>query len=212
MTDINNAPLLPEPPMRQFDNRGPKGMSRWTRSLLVVGVLGGGLALGLGSLALAEGAFDRADWRRGMRLAMIQHVVAHALNSVGASAAQEEKVHDIIATNFAQIAPDPKEHEAFRKQALDLLSAPTIDRAALEKLRADAVANFDAKSKKFVNGVLDIADQLTPAQRVELAGRIEQMAQRRMMMGGEHGGRFMEGGPRSYEDGQGGPDSGPNKE
>ncbi len=34
---------------------------------------------------------------------------------------QEDKAHDIIAANFADIAPSPKEREALRKQALDLL-------------------------------------------------------------------------------------------
>jgi Spy/CpxP family protein refolding chaperone len=56
-----------------------------------------------------------------------------------------------------------------------LLAAPTIDRAAVEKLRAEAAAKFDAKSKALVGGVLEIADQLTPEQRVRLADELAQM-------------------------------------
>ena len=90
---------------------------------------------------------DHMGWRQGARLTFVQRAVARALDSVGASAAQEAKVHDIVAAKFAEIAPKPDDHEAMRKQALDLLAAPTIDRAAVERLRVDAVATFDAKSK-----------------------------------------------------------------
>ena len=214
MTDIDHRPLLPEPPLQQPTGHedGKGGFSAWTRSLLMVGLLAAGMALGLGSLAIAAGALDHFNWKQGSRPALVQRIVSHALDSVGATAAQESKAHDIIAANFADIAPSPEEHEALRKQALDLLSAPTIDRAAVEKLRADAVASFDAKSKKLVGGVLDIADQLTPAQRAELAARIGQMAQRWPM--GAHGGRPMEDGPYPGDAGgrDGGPDGGPNKD
>jgi Spy/CpxP family protein refolding chaperone len=132
---------------------------------------------------------------------MVQRAVSHALDSVGASADQEAKVHDIIAAKFADIAPDPKEHAAMRKQALDLLAAPTIDRAAVEKLRADLVARFDTKSKAFVAGLLDVADQLTPPQRAELSAEIEAMAARGPMGGWRHGPPM-----------DGGPDSGPDKD
>jgi len=213
MTDIDNVPLLPEPPLREpSGENGREGFSARTRSFLMVGGLTLGLALGVGSLALAAGTLDTFSVKQGLRLALVQRVVSHALDSVGANAAQEAKVHDIIAANFADVAPNPREHEAMRKQALDLLSAATIDRAAVEKLRADAVANFDAKSKKLVGGVLDIADQLTPTQRVELAARIEQMAQR-FPMGGPRGGRFMEDGPSPGGDAPDrGPDSGTDKD
>ena len=137
----------------------------------------------------------------------MQHVVAHALDTVGASAEQEAKVHDIIAIKFAEVAPDPRQHEAMRKQALDLIAAPTIDRAAVEKLRADAVASFDAKSKAVVAGVLDIADLLTPPQRAQLAVEIEAMAQHGPMgWGGMRRAPFMDDRPGN------GPDSGPDKD
>ena len=100
-----------------------------------------------------------------------------------------------------------------RKQALELLSAPTVDRAAVEKMRLEAVAKFDAKSKTIAAGLLDIADQLTPEQRTKLAANIEAMAQRGPMggpMGGpwghwEHGWRGH--GPMMGP--EGGPDEGP---
>jgi Spy/CpxP family protein refolding chaperone len=148
---------------------------------------------------------DHAEWRQGLHLAFVQHMVAHALDSVGASAAQEAKVHDIVAAKFAEIAPNPDEHAAMRKQALELLAAPTIDRAAVEKLRLQAVATFDAKSKAVVGSVLDIADQLTPEQRVKLAAELEAMPHDGPMMmgpwGGHHHGGPMFGGPDNGDGG-----------
>ena len=118
-----------------------------------------------------------------MRLAFVQRAVTHALDSVGASSAQEAKIHDIVAARFAELGPDPDERAAMRKQALDLLAAPTVDRAAVEKMRLDAVARFDAKSKTVAAGLLDIADQLKPEQRAKLAAHLEEMAQRGPMGG-----------------------------
>ncbi len=88
--------------------------------------MAGVLALGVGGFALAEG-MGHGGWDRGVRMAFLQHGVARALDSVGATSDQEAKVHDIIAAKLTEIAPDPKEHEAMRKQALELLGAPTID-------------------------------------------------------------------------------------
>jgi periplasmic protein CpxP/Spy len=205
MTDANNspqpaqsAPQAPQPP------RGARGRSAWLRPLAVVGLLLGGVALGAAGYAATE-APDGSAWRQGMRLAFVQHAVAHALDSVGASAAQEAKIHDIVAAKFAELAPNPEERAAMRKQALALLAAPAIDRAAVEKMRTDFVAKFDAKSKMIVAAALDIADELTPAQRAQLAPEIEVMARRHAMAGrwghwGHWGGGRMMGGPDGAAD------------
>jgi Spy/CpxP family protein refolding chaperone len=163
---------------------------------------------GLAAVGYAATTADGPGWRDGMRLAFAQRAVSRALDSIGASAAQEAKIHDIVAARFAELGPNPDERAAVRKQALDLLAAPTIDRAAVEKMRLDAVARFDAKSKTVVAGLLDIADQLTPEQRTKLAAHIEAMAERGPMGGpwghwghGGHGGH----GPTT-DDSDGGPD------
>lgn len=213
MSSIDNVPLQPQPPLQAPgpQNRGKKLFS-WPGAIGVgVIALAFGIAIGAGGLAIGAG-MDQFGWRQGMHLAMIQQGASHMLDAIGANATQEAKVHDIIAAKFAEIAPDPKQHEAMRKQALDLLSAPTIDRDAVEKMRVQAVANFDAKSKQLVGAVLDIADQLTPAQRTQLAARLNEMAEHGPMMGGPMG---PWGGWRHHpmmEDGpDGGPDNAPGK-
>jgi len=211
MTEYDNASLPPEPPAETPEapaqTPGKSRMFTWPRAFLFGGVLAGGIALGaLGASGLAIAAgMDHFGWAGGSRLAFVQGVVTHALDSIGANAAQEARIHDIVSARFAEVAPDPKQHEAMRKQALELLAAPTIDRTAAEKLRTDAVANFDAKSKLVVSAVLEIADQLTPAQRGELVARINEMAQHGPMggWGWRHG--PMDDGPN------GAPDGGPDK-
>ena len=147
----------------------------WRQGAIAVGLLTGGFALGAVSFASADGmgGWHGGHHHHGPRVGMIQHVVHRALDSVGATTAQEDKVHDIIAATYTGLDQDKGEHEAMRKQAIALLSAPTIDRAAAEKLRADAVARFDAKSKTIVSAMLDAAGQLTPDQRTKLAAEVQ---------------------------------------
>ncbi len=169
---------------------------------MAVALLGGGFVLGAASFATAQGAMGHGMWHggHGPRLGMVQYFVHGALENVGASSDQETKVHDIIAAAYQKIDPAEGTHDAMRKQVLDLMRAPTIDRAAAEKLRADEIARMDAKSKVIVGAMLDAASQLSPEQRVKLA----EHAQERMAEH-EHGGwrRFgPENGPEH------GPDAG----
>jgi Spy/CpxP family protein refolding chaperone len=55
------------------------------------------------------------------------------------------------------------------KRAHELLLQPTMDRAALEALRAEQIASADEASKKLVQFLADAADVLTPEQRAKLA-------------------------------------------
>jgi Spy/CpxP family protein refolding chaperone len=134
--------------------------------------------IGAGGLAMAAMP-GHPGWRHGPRLGMVQHFVREALDSVGATSAQEDKVHDIVAAVFSDMEQDRTEREAMRKQALDLLRAPTINRNAVEKLRSDQVARFEARTKKMTGALLDAADQLTPEQRGKLVDRFERMAEHR---------------------------------
>jgi Spy/CpxP family protein refolding chaperone len=210
MSSIDNVPLPPEPPLQAPTPQNRRSFFSWPGAIgVAVVALAFGIAIGAGGLAIGAG-MDQFGWRQGMHLAMIQQGASRMLDAIGANAAQEAKVHDIIAAKFAEIAPDPKQHEAMRKQALDLLGAPTIDRDAVEKMRVQAVANFDAKSKLVVGAILEIADQLTPSQRTQLATRLNEMAEHGPMMGGPWGAwhhhPMMDGGS------DGAPDNAPGKD
>jgi protein CpxP len=178
----------------------PVPARRWPRVLVLGTTMAAGIVIGAAGLAGAAMVGDHMGWRHhGPRLERIQNFVRMSLDSVAATSDQEAKVHDIIASAFTDLTPKPEDRMALRKQALDILKAPTVDKAALEKLRTDFVARADAKSKRFMDMVLQIADVLTPDQRAKLAERADFWAQRGPMMGGGH--RHHDG----HRDGQGGP-------
>ncbi len=71
------------------------------------------------------------------------------------------------------------------KEIHDLLLADTIDRAALETLRAERLADAEQISKNLVSALADVAEVLSPEQRKVLNERIEQF---RSMRRGRHRG------------------------
>jgi periplasmic protein CpxP/Spy len=66
-----------------------------------------------------------------------------------------------------------------RHQALALLSQPTIDRGALEALRANQLQMAEQASRRLTQALADAADVLTPEQRRQLAERAERWHGRR---------------------------------
>jgi periplasmic protein CpxP/Spy len=188
----------------------PVPVRRWPRILVLGGTMAAGIVLGAASLAGAAMVGDHMGWhQRGPRLDRIQSFVRMSLDSVAATSDQEAKVHDIIASTFTDLTPKPDDRMALRKQAIDILQAPTLDKTALEKLRTDYVARADARSKRFVDALTEIADVLTPDQRAKLAERAQAWGDRGPMGGGPP----RHGGPGGRRDGRpGGPpdENGPN--
>ena len=157
-------PILSQPPI---EAPKPATRRRFGRGLVIGSVLLAGVALGAGGLAAAA-AGKSFGFMHGPRLERIQSFVRMALDSAGASSDQEAKIHDIVAKSFDELAPKPGDRDEFRKQVLELLKAPTIDRAAIEKLRADQVATMDSVSKRIAQAIGDAAEVLTPDQRRKL--------------------------------------------
>lgn len=102
------------------------------------------------------------------------HGIDRALEAVDATAEQEKRIWAIVDETRAELRPLAREFRDARGQAAALLTAGTIDRAAVETLRAERIAAIDAASKKLTAAVLDAADVLTPEQRATLAKRFEE--------------------------------------
>lgn len=149
----------------------------WRQSAIAFVLIGGGFALGAASIAAAHGDIGgMGGWRHhhGPKVGMIQHMVRGALDNVGATTAQEDKVHDIIANAYGQIDTKADDKDAMKTQVLGLMKAPTLDRAAFDKLRADKLAEMDAKSKTIESALFDAASQLSPEQRAKLVQNIQE--------------------------------------
>jgi len=152
----------------------PQPRRRWGRRALVAGLLvvlggAGGFAIGTHKAA--------AMFWHGMHHMQMDpqaaadhavHRVDRVLSHVEANAEQKAKVEAIAKSavlDLAKLGVNPKEtHEKF----LTLLRADKIDPAALEALRAEQVAKWDAASKRIVQAVTEAAPVLTPEQRREL--------------------------------------------
>lgn len=111
--------------------------------------------------------------------------VNRMLERLDATPEQKQKVTAIVKSALADLEPMRASAAGIRQDAARLLKADTIDRAEIEKLRTQRIAQADAASKRFTQAFADAAEVLTPKQRAELVGRMEGFAFGRGMA---HGG------------------------
>jgi Spy/CpxP family protein refolding chaperone len=90
-----------------------------------------------------------------------------------ASTEQKTKINAIAQKAADDIFALRAKHLEARKQVIETLAAPTVDRAKLEALRADQMKLAETATKRVTDAVADIADVLTPAQRADLGQRVE---------------------------------------
>ena len=129
-------------------------------------------------------------WRDGMATdpAMmdqrVEHMIKRFARKVDASAEQKDKLAAIAKSAVHDLAPLREKARAARKQAIELLAGPNVDRPALERLRAEQIQLADEGSKRLTQALADTADVLTPEQRKKFAERL----QHRHRWGGWHRG------------------------
>lgn len=104
--------------------------------------------------------------------AMVHAHLAHMLAAADATPEQKAKIHGILKSAFEQIAPLHQRLASTHRELHRILTAPTLDRAALEQLRAERLADVDQASRVLVQALADAADVLTPEQRARLAARM----------------------------------------
>lgn len=189
------------------------GRGRWKRRVAQALVIGMGAAT-LAACGTPGWGGDRGgsgDWGRGgPGPGMRQHapggpggpgqfdargmsrMLDRMLSRLDATPEQRSKVQAIAAAAQADLAPLHQRIGEARRKATELLTQPSVDRAALEALRADQTAVVDQISRRMTQALADVADVLTPEQRA----KAREMLERRGRRGGP-GGR-----------GPGGPDAG----
>jgi Spy/CpxP family protein refolding chaperone len=101
------------------------------------------------------------------------------LDTVGATADQKTRVHDIYKTAQDEVRRLLDGQREQHQQMMQLLTAPKIDAVAAEALRQKLQAGHDTASKRMLQASLDAAAVLTPEQRQKLG---ERMKSRRDMM------------------------------
>ncbi len=103
----------------------------------------------------------------------IERRVNRVLGLVDASTEQRQKVRSILESAGNDMYPIRQQRMENRKQIGQALAAATIDRAKIEQLRQEQVKLHDTASKRMTDAITEAAEVLTPAQRAELAKRME---------------------------------------
>jgi len=117
--------------------------------------------------------------------AKIERVVKHAAIEIDATQAQQDKIVALAMAVAKDMKPVHGRMRATGKEIQELLLADTIDRSALERLRAERLADAEQISKDLVSALADVAEILSLEQRKVLNERIEQFRSRHR--GGHHG-------------------------
>ena len=126
-----------------------------------------------------------ADYSEAEIEAQIERMVKHAAIEIDATQEQQEKITALVTAVAKELQPVHDQMRATGREIHDMLLADTIDRSALETLRAARFADAERMSKELVSALADVAEILSLEQRKVLDERIKQF--RSMRRGGHRG-------------------------
>jgi Spy/CpxP family protein refolding chaperone len=115
----------------------------------------------------------------------------HLLEVAGATDAQKAQIKATWQNLRPQLRAVAEEHAKVRQSIRQALTAPSIDTAAIEKLRRDGVQLADKRSALITQGMVSSAQVLTPEQRQKIADEIQKHAAE----AGQHHGQGQGEGP-----------------
>jgi len=147
-----------------------------------IATLIGGIAAGIGIKAFAQGG-GFGGWRCGGFMAgpldparvdeHLERMLKHLYVEIDATDEQKQKLAPIVKQAAKDLLPLRERMRDARGKALGLLTQDSIDRAAIESLRAEQLQLAEQVSTRIARALADAAEVLTPAQRKELASRME---------------------------------------
>ena len=88
--------------------------------------------------------------------------VRHMAIELDATAEQQGKLRTIAKDAVKDLLPMRDKARAARERARELLTQPTVDRAAIEAFRVEQMALAEAASKRIAKSLGDAAEVLTP--------------------------------------------------
>jgi periplasmic protein CpxP/Spy len=147
---------------------------RWMAGLAAFGGLG---LLSLRANAQGAGWRDRPDPEERAR--RLDWRIGRLVQEVGGTQQQQERLAAIASAARAELKPLRDQSRELRRQRLDLLATPVIDRVALERARVAEMQLKDARSRRTLQAMADAAEVFTPEQRVKVAEHMKQRTDRR---------------------------------
>lgn len=165
----------------------PRQPRRLRRALFIVFVAGAaGLTGAFASSAFSQGfgghgfgppwharAFGGQAFDPAAVEARADRMVRHLAIEVDATAEQQERLRGIVRAAIRDLVPLREKAMSARQRGRELLTQTTIDRAAIESLRAEQMALADQATRRFTQALADAATVLNPEQRRKLAERID---------------------------------------
>jgi periplasmic protein CpxP/Spy len=145
--------------------------SKWGRRMVIGGITAVAAVAAIGLAAAASGDFGMGRFGMGghmMHMGFGEHGMGYVLDQIDATREQEDKLWAIIDGTRSELRPAFREFRETHEAIAGILGAPTIDRAALEKLRSERIATVDATSRKMTDALVQAAEVLTPEQRAKL--------------------------------------------
>jgi Spy/CpxP family protein refolding chaperone len=170
---MSNTTLIPnseQKPRRRFFKRA------------AIATLIGGIAAGIGITTFAQGG-GFGGWRCGGFMAgpldparvdeHLERMLKHLYVEIEATDEQKRRLAPIVKQAAKDLLPLRERMHDARRKALALLMQDSIDRAAIETLRAEQLQLAEQASTHIARALADAAEVLTSAQRKELAMRVE---------------------------------------
>lgn len=178
---MTDATITPEPsPSSTAPSR--RRFFRW--AAITAAAVVAALATGVGIKAFAHG-WGGGAWHRGGLMgapidpahldAHLDRMLKHLYVEIDATEAQKQALAPIVKAAARDLLPMRDKFRDAHGRVARLLAQPTIDRAALESLRASQLKLAEDASKRLTQAFADVADVLTPDQRKAIA---EHMARR----------------------------------
>ena len=151
------------------------------------GLIGGALAAGLLLLLLVGGSIATTSCMRRFHghhtpealQDRVEFAADWILHRVDATDAQKTEVQAILDRAVEDLMDLRLDHRALHEAAVTELTKPQIERDALERLRLEQMQAIDQGSRRIVEALADLAEVLTPEQRVELVELAERFHSRR---------------------------------
>jgi periplasmic protein CpxP/Spy len=156
------------------------------QNLLRVGAVAAALALG-GAAAHAEpaGGHHRGGPAMMAPGGLFGGHIEHMLDLVNATDAQRSQIETIFKAARQDLSGQREAGMKLHQQLATLYTAPNIDAAAIESVRAQMSAQHETASKRLSQASIEAARVLTPEQRARIG---EVMNKRQARMAARHHG------------------------